>query len=483
MEEPLNPQGESDDDFNGFEEDQISRLPTNSAMSSWDQNTVILVKPENRALFSNPVGLHKAIEKSPFHKIKWKDVRTNGKKGVIVFELEEPNKETMEKLLLVNSIGSSKYPVQCYLPSSGIKNEGVVSPVSVDADINDLKRYTRIRNAVGGDVEILKIERLKRRDGNNWVDSESVKFTFSEGPLPTGLYICYQYYKVRIFITPPMQCYGCQTMGHTAGSCKGTLKCLLCSGEHSYKDCPRKEEDSFKCANCKENHKANSKECKIIKTAWKIEKVRQTEKIPYMEARKKALGPRKATNMVNHGNTPIQTHQENDATRYRNALVQNIQTENIQTESENTQNTPTDPEISQIVEGYLSSQMEHILGKVKETIAEIFNQLSINLSNDNQQIVENILENNLNIESKATKRRNDDRSEDTESEELEDSKIKKRKAGNGSRISRNEAKERGPENNTTDLMGGKRSESQNQSQHAPKPTKDGALTPRKNAKK
>ena len=68
-------------------------------MSSWDKGTVILVKVEKIELFSDPVGLSRAIERSPFHKIKMKVIRTNKKKGLIVYELDEPNQSTIDKVL------------------------------------------------------------------------------------------------------------------------------------------------------------------------------------------------------------------------------------------------------------------------------------------------------------------------------------------------------------------------------------------------
>ena len=66
--------------FSGFDEDSMNKIPINAAMSSWDKGTVILVKVEKIELFSDPVGLSRAIERSPFHKIKMKVIRTNKKK-------------------------------------------------------------------------------------------------------------------------------------------------------------------------------------------------------------------------------------------------------------------------------------------------------------------------------------------------------------------------------------------------------------------
>ena len=73
-------------------------------------------------------------------------------------------------------------------------------------------------------------------------------------------------------------------MGHTAASCKGRPRCLLCSQSHSKEVCPNKNLQ-FKCANCKGPHKANSTDCPIYSMAKDIENVRANQNKSYKQAR------------------------------------------------------------------------------------------------------------------------------------------------------------------------------------------------------
>ena len=70
-------------------------------------------------------------------------------------------------------------------------------------------------------------------------------------------------YKVEEFRTPisVMQCYNCQSFGHSAKTCRSKQKCLICGENHSHKGCPSRELRKPTCANCKESHVASYKGC------------------------------------------------------------------------------------------------------------------------------------------------------------------------------------------------------------------------------
>jgi hypothetical protein len=68
----------------------------------------------------------------------------------------------------------------------------------------------------------------------------------------------------------PLQCYKCLKFGHNQTKCTSSQKCLLCAGEHSFKECQFKDEkskDNLKCINCNGRHAACSKECPNNKAA------------------------------------------------------------------------------------------------------------------------------------------------------------------------------------------------------------------------
>jgi len=76
--------------------------------------------------------------------------------------------------------------------------------------------------------------------------------------LPNRIKIGYIAYSVRPYSFPPLQCYRCQRYGHSADGCTSKRRCLVCAGEHHYRECTSKQP---KCANCGGPHKANFPEC------------------------------------------------------------------------------------------------------------------------------------------------------------------------------------------------------------------------------
>ncbi|PSN31389.1 hypothetical protein C0J52_24536 [Blattella germanica] len=75
------------------------------------------------------------------------------------------------------------------------------------------------------------------------------------------------------------QCFRCQAFGHTYVGCGLPTKCLICTGGHSHKDCPIREEANsdttlLKCINCNgAGHTASNRSCpEFIKAQEKFQK-------------------------------------------------------------------------------------------------------------------------------------------------------------------------------------------------------------------
>ena len=59
-------------------------------------------------------------------------------------------------------------------------------------------------------------------------------------------------YKVEEFRAPiSVQCYNCQSFGHSAKTCRSKQKCLIYGENHLQKGCPSRELRKRTCANCK----------------------------------------------------------------------------------------------------------------------------------------------------------------------------------------------------------------------------------------
>ena len=245
-------------------------LPTNNTVQSMGKGTVVLVKfqkQDTKNLLSNPILINKLIMNSDFNILRIKDIRKNIHRNLIAVEAENKlNSEEIQKLTSISKLGS--YEVECELPNLDKFKTGVVYPISENIDLDELKQQINIDN----DIQIVKLERLRKKINNNWTNTQSVKITFSNEHLPDHIIISYMKYKIRPFINDPMQCFRCQRLGHTSTSCKSKLpRCMICSGPHNKDQC---ESGKINCANCGGEHTANSKQCDIMKQAHKIEKLR-----------------------------------------------------------------------------------------------------------------------------------------------------------------------------------------------------------------
>lgn len=58
------------------------------------------------------------------------------------------------------------------------------------------------------------------------------------------------------------QCVRCQRFGHTKNFCRLDPRCVRCTGQHLYSDCPLAKTADPECVNCGEKHTANYKGCK-----------------------------------------------------------------------------------------------------------------------------------------------------------------------------------------------------------------------------
>jgi hypothetical protein len=275
----------------------------NATLRSTGTGTVVIIKPSSdniNELMNDPIEIATIIKESLFGSLNMKDVRTNKKKGLIIAELkQQPNPEIMKNLLDITCLGS--WQVKCYLPNSEIYKIGVISPVSVNTNMEKIKELIQTNET---DIKIEKIERLKRKTENGWQPSASLKIFFSGKKLPESVTIAYSYYKVRPYVGEPLQCYRCQRLGHTATGCRATVRCLVCGKNHPKEVC---QSNYIKCANCNQDHMANSKNCPRMKIAYEIEKVRADTNETYMNARQIVMDQNKDYSINNRMNN-FQTH-------------------------------------------------------------------------------------------------------------------------------------------------------------------------------
>ena len=206
----------------------------------------------------------------------------NSKRQLLVVTVKGDAPNDLTQLLQVTKLGS--WSVKCRLPLNQTMCSGVIGPFG--EDISDEELTAALKESGHKDVSAARI--LK---GRQQIRTSMFKIDFPSSTLPAYLYVGYQRFKVNPFVADPWQCYKCQNFGHNAASCKGSPRCVACSGAHSVKDCHHT--GSPRCCNCGGPHTANYGGCPRMKQAKQVEKTRSCSKISYRDALKlvKASAP------------------------------------------------------------------------------------------------------------------------------------------------------------------------------------------------
>lgn len=87
----------------------------------------------------------------------------------------------------------------------------------------------------------------------------------------------------RLYIPPPMLCYGCLQYGHTKARCQATPRCHKCSDPgHNSEECSAPP----KCFHCDKQHKPVDRNCPIYKMEEEIVRIKVERGLSHAEARK-----------------------------------------------------------------------------------------------------------------------------------------------------------------------------------------------------
>ena len=332
----MNPEGK---EFSGFLDNdtgisasqlalaKVLKHSDNATMKSLGSNTVVLIEPKTLELMRNPLKLAVVIDSSPIKELQdakhVKETRTNKKRNLIIVEFYPGHEKAMETLLKLDKLG--EFEVEVYQPRSDILKYGVISPIDPEIDPKSLMNLLKIKEPADifqDTPELIEISRLPRKQDGGWVDSDSLKLTYKCTELPRVVSIYHSRYKVRPYIGPPLQCYNCQRMSHTAKGCNNKTRCMLCSGPHKKDQC---HATFLKCANCGGEHPANSKECQYFSIGKKIEEVRVKESLDFSKAKTKVLNkiknPLQNIQATEPSTSSAQDHGNVIRTSYRNKLV------------------------------------------------------------------------------------------------------------------------------------------------------------------
>lgn len=129
---------------------------------------------------------------------------------------------------------------------------------------------------------ILKISRMNRKIDDTKIPLPMI---FAELPLTMESKEIFNithinYLKViieplRVKKSDIIQCHHCQGFGHTQTKCHLIPKCIKCTDNHTWKECPKTKNDAPQCTNCEGSHPANYRGCPIFKQQKEIVNRRQ----------------------------------------------------------------------------------------------------------------------------------------------------------------------------------------------------------------
>ena len=387
----------------------------NPTLESMGKNNVILIKiqsDDNKEILTNPILINKLIYESDFKKLRIKDIRINKKKDIIAIENSDPlSVREIDILTKIENLG--KYQTKCYIPNLEKYSYGVIGPISSDIDLEELRHQLTIEN----DLNIVRIERLKRREGNLWIDSKSLKLVFTSNIFPSEVSVFRMKYKVRAYIPDPMQCYRCQRLGHTSKSCTAKYqRCMLCGGAHSKNECTAVKRY---CVNCREEgHPSNSRQCPSLATAREIDKVMAERRVDYMTARltvTEAQNPKPKMNLTmnarefpnifnpnlpessSHNHSTNQISQQVSKTYAQKAAAPRL---NLETQYPHERQHPkkNHRNISTQTDEHDSNRREQLDKKFFLNLRNlILDIMSLNTTNDNQQTRINLADNALKV--------------------------------------------------------------------------------------
>jgi hypothetical protein len=248
-------------------------------------STILLVEPieDHRkpiVFFSNEIKLARSLEPSEFGKAGIVTVRKNLSRLILIIEVEGTSDRVIAGLLDVKDIGDWK--VQCRLPQTHQSTLGVIGPIGTETTEEDIKTEIMLKNP---HLKITSVKRLLKGRGQAKTTSLCIQVTFQGTILPDHVLLGYQRYAVSLYIGNSWQCYNCNGYGHNAKDCRYKSRCVLCSENHTIKECPKRNTNATaKCSNCHGDHTASYGGCPYMKKAKKVERVRAEQRLPYRDA-------------------------------------------------------------------------------------------------------------------------------------------------------------------------------------------------------
>ena len=179
--------------------------------------------------------------------------------------------------IINNAMLKAKYKVT--IPEYFLTISGVLSGIPINISEDEILENIKVPF-----MEVTKVQRLKRKENDELIDTWRVKVTFRANKLPFNVSLFSTITKVRPFFKKMSFCSNCLRYNHTAQFCRSTKRCPNCTSLEC-QGC----ESQPKCKFCRANHKTNDEQCPEKSNQKKINKIMSIKNMLYIEARQIAI--------------------------------------------------------------------------------------------------------------------------------------------------------------------------------------------------
>ncbi|GFX09720.1 hypothetical protein TNCV_653191 [Trichonephila clavipes] len=230
-------------------------------------NITIFLKSENKFQNGNPLKLKESIMKAFTIKKKYFEYKQNKKRGEIIIKTN--NCETTKEALKIKEINGVK--ISTRLSFTGLTSSYILQGIDTEYAIDDIKSELENYN-----YAIFDIQRFTKKTDSGFKPIKTVKFTQIGCSIPERIPIGFEMFKTTLYYENPRNCTNCWKFGHIQKFCRSSIKCRICSLNHSENDC---KEIKIKCSSCGEGHEANDKDCKKYQEEIEILKIKVQQQI------------------------------------------------------------------------------------------------------------------------------------------------------------------------------------------------------------
>ena len=193
--------------------------------------------------------------------------------------VETNRKSQTENLLKITSFFNIKVSVTEHYSLNSSK--GIIRDRMLKGETEDnIVDYLRPQGVTG-------CKRFKIKKDGKSVETNTLLLTFNRINVPKSLKIFYRVIPVDVYIPNPLRCFNCQRFGHHENNCtedQGSV-CENCGADghaHQTSQC----KNPTKCINCGKGHSPKSNTCETWLKEKAIMKLKVTNNISYLEAKK-----------------------------------------------------------------------------------------------------------------------------------------------------------------------------------------------------